>query len=194
MDRQISFGQYRVIDNVLFGLILCISEIVIIAAAGKWFPGQLYTVSAAAAVTAIVMMRWGAWAAIHAGLAGIVYVGVQGGSPEQFLIYVIGNEFALAAMLMIKAAGRNKIRENVLLTIAYALIVQILMQIGRGSVAFAFGAGAGAILNFITTDALSELFTILIVFTASRLDGVFEDQKTYLLRMQQDKEYQNGEN
>ena len=194
MDRQISFGQYRIIDNILFGVILCISEIVIITAAGKWFPGQLYTVSAAAAVTAIVMMRWGAWSAIHAGLAGIVYVAVQGGSFEQLLIYVIGNEFALATLLVIKAAGRNKIRENVLLTISYALIVQILMQIGRGSVAFAFGAGTGAILNFITTDALSELFTILIVFTASRLDGVFEDQKTYLLRMQQDKEYQNGEN
>ena len=181
------------IDNILFGVILVISEIVIITAAGKWFPGQLYTVSAAAAVTAIVMMRWGIWSALHAALAGIVYVGVQGGTFEQLLIYVLGNELSLAALLLIKAAGREKIKDNVLLTVLYALTVQLLMQAGRGGVAFVFGAGVGAIPKFITMDILSELFTVLIVFIASRLDGIFEDQKTYLLRMQQKDENQNGE-
>ena len=67
------------------------------------------------------------------------------------------------------------------------------MQAGRGGVAFVFGAGVGAIPKFITMDILSELFTVLIVFIASRLDGIFEDQKTYLLRMQQKDENQNGE-
>ena len=172
------------IDNILFGVILAISEIVIITAAGKWFPGQLYTVSAAAAVTAIAMMRWGIWSALHAALAGIVYVGVQGGTFEQLLIYVLGNELSLAALLLIKAAGREKIKDNVLLTVLYALTVQLLMQAGRG---------VGASPKFITMDILSELFTVLIVFIASRLDGIFEDQKTYLLRMQQKDENQNGE-
>ena len=118
---------------------------------------------------------------------------VQGGTFEQLVIYVLGNELSLAGLLMLKAAGREKIKDNVLLTILYALIVQLLMQIGRGGVAFAFGAGAGAIPKFITMDILSELFTVVIVFIASRLDGIFEDQKTYLLRMQQSKENQNGE-
>lgn len=194
MDRQISFAQYRVIDNILFGIILVISESVIITAAGRWFPGQLYTVSVAAAVTAIVMMRWGVWAVFHSALSAFVYVLLQGGSPEQLLIYVIGNEFALAGLLMIRLAGGKRIRDNVLLTIVYALTVQLLMQIGRGVVAAALGAGIGAIPKFITMDALSELFTVLIVFTASRLDGVFEDQKTYLLGLQKEKENQNGEN
>ncbi len=193
MDRQISFGQYRIIDNVLFGIILAISETVIITAARKWFPGQLYTVSVSAAIVSIVMMRWGIWSAIHAALAGIIYVAVQGGSAEQLFIYVIGNEFALAALLLIKFAGRDRIRKNVLLTLSYALVVQLLMQTGRGVAAMITGAGAGAILNFITMDALSELFTMLIVFTASRLDGVFEDQKTYLLGLQKEKDFQNGE-
>ncbi|MCR4793368.1 MAG: hypothetical protein K5871_11495 [Lachnospiraceae bacterium] len=192
MDRQISYGQYRFIDNLLFGIILVVSEAVIISASGKWFPGQLYTVSASAAVVAIVMMRWGTWSAVHAALAGIVYVGIQGGTSEQLVIYIIGNEFALIAMLLIKTLGKDRIRGNVLLVIGYALTVQLLMQTGRGIVAVIMGAGIGAILNFITMDALSELFTILIVFTASRLDGIFEDQRSYLLGLQ--KQNQNGEN
>ena len=194
MGRQISFGQYRMIDNIFWGIILAVSEVVIITASSKWFPGQLYTVSVSAAVAAIVMMRWGFIAAIHVALAGLVYAGVQGGSPEQYLYYIIGNELGLAALLFIKAVGRDRIRQNVLLTIAYALTVQILMQVGRGIVSVVLGSDMGAILNFITMDALSELFSILILTIAARLDGVMEYQKDYLLRVQRETHIENGDN
>ena len=182
------------IDNIFWGIILAVSEVIIITASSKWFPGQLYTVSVSAAVTAIVMMRWGITAAIHAAAAGAVYVGFQGGSTEQLLIYVLGNELALPALLFIKALGREKIRKNVLLTIAYALTVQILMQIGRGIVSVILGSDIGAILNFITMDALSELFSIMILTIAARLDGVMEYQKDYLLRVQRETHIENGDN
>lgn len=182
------------IDNIFWGIILAVSEVIIITASSKWFPGQLYTVSVSAAVTAIVMMRWGFTAAVHAALAGLVYAGVQGGSPEQYLYYIVGNELGLAALLFIKAVGRDRIRQNVLLTIAYALTVQILMQVGRGIVSVILGSDMGAILNFITMDALSELFSILILTIAARLDGVMEYQKDYLLRVQRETHIENGDN
>ncbi len=193
MNRQISFGQYKLIDNALFAVMLVISEIVIITASSRWFPGQLYTVSVTAAITGIVMMRWGITAAFHAALGALVYVGFQGGTAEQFLIYIIGNEAAILMVPVLKLIGKKKIRENAVPVFVYALLIQLLMQTGRGIVSVILGSDAGAILKFITMDALSLLFTVLIIYVASRLDGVFEDQKTYLLRLQKEKELENGD-
>ena len=38
-------------------------------------------------------------------------------------------------------------------------------------------------LGFFTTDSLSLLFTFVIIWIARKLDGVYEDQKHYLLRI-----------
>lgn len=70
MRRQLSFSEYRGIDLTLFAVILCIAELLIVTAARFWYADQLYTVSAVAAVVAIVLMRWGPWAGIHAVLGG----------------------------------------------------------------------------------------------------------------------------
>ena len=73
MRRQFSLAEHREIDLALFALILCVSEALIVRAASGWFADQLYTVSVVGAVTAIVLMRWGPWAAIHAVLGGLVF-------------------------------------------------------------------------------------------------------------------------
>ena len=70
MRRQLSFSEYRGIDLTLFAVILCIAELLIVTAARFWYADQLYTVSVVAAVVAIVLMRWGPWAGIHAVLGG----------------------------------------------------------------------------------------------------------------------------
>ena len=93
-------------------------------------------------------------------------------------------------MLLFKAFGKEKIRKSFLLTLLYALTVILLMQIGRGLVSLIFGSGIEVIWKFMTTDALSDLFTLLVVWVASRLDGVLEDQKHYLLRQQKEREEQ----
>ena len=48
------------------------------------------------------------------------------------------------------------------------------------------GGPADGVLGFFTTDALSILFTLVILWIARRLDGVYEDQKHYLLRIQKE--------
>ena len=72
MNRQITIQQYRAIDLSLFALMLAVSEAVIVTAATKWFPDQLYTVSVTASLVSIVMMRWNGFAAFHAILGGAV--------------------------------------------------------------------------------------------------------------------------
>ena len=193
MGPHLTFRQYRRIDLILFAAILALTEFLVVRAAKAWFPDQLYTVSVTAAVTAIVMMRWGPFAGIHAALGGLVYAWVSGGNPQQFVIYIVGNGFSMAALLLFKAFGKDRIRNSFLLTLLFALSVQIAMQVGRGVVSLVFDGRIEAIWKFMTTDALSDLFTMLVVWVASRLDGVFEDQKQYLLRVQKEREeQQNG--
>ena len=193
MNRHMTLKQYRRLDLILFAAMLILSESLIVNAAIRWFPDQLYTVSVCAAIVSIVLMRWGPWAAIHAVLGGLVYCFWAGGSPRQYLVYGAGNLFSLLSLLMIRIFGKKGICGNVLLTLLFALCTQLFMQMGRACISFVSGAAAETGLHFFTTDALSGLFTMVIVWIARRLDGVFEDQISYLLRVQKESEEEKGE-
>ena len=208
MNHRLTFRQYRQMDLTVFGAMLVVAEALIVLAATRWFPAEAYTVSIVAAVTSIVLMRWGPWAAIHAVLGGLVYCFVSGGQPGQYLIYCAGNLFALLSLLWFRILGKERIREDSFLTVMFALTTQLFMQLGRAAVAFALlralpgsaPAGtqsiAGALsfcIGFVTTDALSGFFTAVILWIARRQDGLFEDQKHYLLRIQEAEKEERGE-
>ncbi len=183
MKRQLSFRQYRSIDLALFALILLVSETLIVRAANVWFADQLYTVSVVAAVTSIVMMRWGPWAVIHALLGGVVFTLASRGGARHLLIYTAGNLLSLLSLLPLRALGGERVRADGFLSIGFGLMVLVLMQLGRALAALALGTAFSSCLGFFTTDSLSALFTGLVIWVARRLDGIFEDQKHYLLRI-----------
>lgn len=192
MKGQMTVGQYRAVDLSLFALMLIVFETVIVSAATRWFPSEPYSVSLAAAITAIVMMRWGTWAALHAVLGGIVFCMASHASGEQFIIYCAGNLLGLGAMAWIKAFGAQSLREDSFKSLLYAFTVLLLMQLGRAAVSLLFGAKPEVAAGFITTDVVSYLFTLLIVWIVRRLDGVFEDQIHYLHRMNKEREEEKG--
>ena len=244
MNHRLTFRQYRQMDLTVFGAMLVVAEALIVLAATRWFPAEAYTVSIVAAVTSIVLMRWGPWAAIHAVLGGLVYCFVSGGQPGQYLIYCAGNLLALLSLLWFRipgkervagkyrasgndraagsdlisgkkgnsgsdrVSGKERIREDSFLTVMFALTTQLFMQLGRAAIAFALlraspgGAPAGTqsiagalsfCIGFVTTDALSGFFTAVILWIARRQDGLFEDQKHYLLRIQEAEKEERGE-
>ena len=192
MNRQLTFRQYRAIDLTLFAVMLCISETVIVRAARFWFPDQLYTVSAVGALTAVVLMRWGGFAAVHALLGGLVFSLVSGGTASQTLIYCAGNLLSLLMLLPRRLLGAERIRTDGFLSVGFGLCTLLFMQLGRALTALAMGADSESCLGFFTTDALSLLFTGVIVWIARRLDGIFEDQKHYLLRVNRAEEGKGG--
>ena len=192
MNRQISFQQYRRIDLILFAVILWITETLIVTAATHWFADQLYTVSVVGALTAIMLMRWGPYAAIHAVLGGLVFSLLSHGSAKQILIYCVGNLFSLAALLPLRRLGKEHVRSDSFLSVGFGLLTLLLMQLGRALMALLTGTTFLTCLGFFTTDALSLLFTAVIVWIARRLDGVFEDQKHYLLRIHKQEEDKGG--
>lgn len=193
MNRQISFGQYRTIDLTILSVVLAVCQFLTHLASSFWFPEQLYVVSPVAGMTALVMMRWSAWAAIPAGLGGVLFVWMSGGTWQQLLIYAVGNLASLAALVMFRLFGKDRLRKESFLAVTFAIAVQLLMQLGRAAMGFVFGFPTAAIIGFITTDILSILFTVFIVWTVRRIEGLFEDQKSYLLRIQREQQVERGE-
>ena len=184
MAKRRSLGEYRAIDLACFVLMLAVFEPVLHFAATKLFPAEPYAVSAVAALTAIVMMRWGPWAAIHAVFGGVLACFLAGARPDQYLIYGAGNLLALAALLLLKAWGKEETRKDVLQSMGFGLVTALLMQLGRAVLALALGSEWRVSLGFFTTGVVTDLFTVVIVWIARRLDGIFEDQIHYLLRIQ----------
>ena len=182
MKRQRTWKEYRAIDLAMLGAALAVFEFLIVRAANWWFPGQPFTVSLAAAMASIVYMRWGWWGAIHAVEAGLVFCFFSGASGPQYVIYCAGNLFSVLAVLLLNRMGKERVRTGHL-SLVFPLLVQVLMQAGRALAALALGAGPADVVGFFTTDSLSLLFTFVIIWIARKLDGVYEDQKHYLLRV-----------
>lgn len=193
MNRQISISQYRGIDLTILAVLMVASQGLIHLAATTFYADQLYVVSTVGAVTALVMMRWNGWAAIHAVLGGVTLAVLSGGTFRHYLIYGMGNLLSLLALVLLKHPGKARIRQDGLAAMLYALCVQVLMLLGRGAVALLLGYPAAVCFGFITTDALSILFTMCVIWVCRRIEGLFEDQKKYLLRIHQEQSVEGRE-
>lgn len=191
MKRQLTLQEYRAIDLTLFAMILVLFEFIIVkVSASNLFWDQQFTVSLAAAITSIVYMRWGWWGGLHAALAGVLYCLYCGGGGQQYIIYTLGNLFSLLAVLPLKKLGPERVRTGRWSGLLFPLAVILLMQLGRMAVALVLGTPIMEALGFIGTDPGSVLFTLVIAWIVRRLDGVYEDQKHYLLRIQQEEDSQ----
>lgn len=204
MKRHITFRQYRNIDLFLMLAILIFAELGIYLAKATAYSGQLFQASPSGAMVALVMMRWNGWSAIHAVLGGLLYGSLRGGLWPYGIIYGVGNLLSLAAMVWFRR-GKDKVRGTALSAMGFGLTVQVLMQIGRGLVALLVTAADASILgqgnrlepletflSFITADSLSILLTVVAMWIVRRIEGLFEDQKSYLLRIQQQERQVEG--
>lgn len=181
-------GQYRALDIGFFALMMIVFETLIVTAAVKWFPDEPYTVSVAAAIVAIVMVRWGPWAAVHAILGGLVFCYASKAAPRQYIVYCAGNLAGLIALVYVRKRGARALRQDAFKAVLYGMAVLLLMQLGRAAISLIFGASLTAALGFFTTDVISLLFTALLLWIVRRLDGILEDQKEYLHRVAQERE------
>ena len=188
VSRRRSVGQYRAVDLAMFAAMLAIFEFVAVTAARRWFPNEPYTVSVVPAIVTIVLMRWGGWAAIHAVLGGAVFCRASGALPGHYIIYCIGNLASMAALWPIRRLGAEVVRSNAVKSLGVAAAVTLLMQLGRAALAVLLGHSPGAALGFFTTDVITLLFTLVIIWIVRRLDGMLEEQNHYLLRIHQQEE------
>lgn len=186
--NNITFKQYRNIDIFLFSFLLVLSEAITTLATNKWFDRQPIAISTTFIFICIIMMRWGGFAAIHACLGGIVFCIASGARPEQYLIYVIGNCLSLVSMLWFKVFTKERTRKEPVKLLIFTASAYLLMQIGRWLISLFFKGTIGTLLSFIATDSITLLFTIAVIMLMRGVDGMLEDQKAYLFRLQREKE------
>lgn len=183
---------YQVIDLALFALMTVFFEALLVTAGVRWFPAEAYMVSVTPVITAIVMMRWGGWAALHAALGGLVYAVSAGGGGAQLAVYAAGNLLGLTALLLIRFLGGERIRKDAALTAVFGAVTVLGMQAGRAILSLCLGYAPEQALRFITTDVVTLLFTVVLICLVRRLDGVFENQKHYLARIAEEERRERG--
>lgn len=196
---NLSFKQYRSIDLMIMAVLLAVSEAVATMAA-RTFSDQLFSISTTIAIVCIVMMRWDGYAVLHAALGGCVYCLVLGAPAQQFATYCAGNCGALIALVLFKALGKERIAGKSGFSMLFALTAYCGAEVGRWAMSLILTAGTesaiGAgelLLVFLTRDCVTFLFTLMAVLISRRMDGLFEDQRVYLLRIDEEKRKEREE-
>ena len=186
--NNITFKQYRNIDLFIFAILLSVSEAVTTVATNTWFAAQPIAISTTLLFICMVMMRWGGYAIIPACIGGMVFCIASGATYEQYVIYIIGNCAALSTLIWFRFFKKDDIRKSYFKLFFFILTAYVTMQAGRWIVSLPFGGKPRTLLVYLTTDIISLLFASVIMFLMRNTDGMIEDQKTYLFRLQREKE------
>ncbi len=190
-SRQFSLIKYRLIDSGIFLLILVVSELLEHFAL-RWFPsGALFTFSLMIPITLLVMVRWGWQSVFYAAISGTLYCLLNGGSGTQYATYIIGNLFILLMLVPLKLIGYKKIFSSAWKAALFAVAAWVCVYLGRSTVfavAFAFSPVEGAeaysgFTAFAVSDIISLLMAVVLAVVLRKADGMFEDQKDYLIRL-----------
>ena len=183
MKQQITFKQYKAIDIALLSIMLFAFECLATYATINWFSLQAVAISVTPLVMILVMMRWGWFSAIAAVVGGLAYCLAGEASPKQYLVYCLGNLFGILSFLIVNRWGRDKVRGDWTKLVAVTVSTYLFMGIGRWLVSLIFEPAFKTLLAFITTDIISLLVALVGVLSLRKSDGMLEEQKSYLLRL-----------
>ena len=185
--NQITFKQYRTIDVLILVALTIIFEGIATLATAKWFVLQPVAVSIGLSMVCILMMRWGLPAAFAAFAGGFTFCLLSGATAQQYVIYCIGNIFSLLGMVGFKVFGKEGIRKSMWCITLFVSTAYVGMMTGRSLIAVLFGDSLWSFVTFATTDIMTLVFAVLVIILFRKTDGMLEDQKAYLLRMEQDR-------
>ncbi len=183
---NLTLKQYKAIDIAILTGILVLGTF-LATKATEWFPMELYALSPVVALVCIVMMRWGGWAAIDVVAGGLTYCVALGADWQQYVVCCVGGLGGMAGLILFKTLGKEKIRASFKLSELFMLTVYVGSAFGKGIVSLLLGAPLSTLVMFFWTDLISLLFAAVAIFVARRVDGLFEDQKSYLIRTESER-------
>ena len=187
-SRLISLRQYRLTDLFLFALILIVFDLLAHFAPIMFPGGALYTFSLTIPMTLLVMMRWG-WPAVFFAVGdGILQSALNNTYVWQsYVCYAIGNAFIMLLLLAFKFWDKRKIAKKWQFSVLFVVSGWVIMCFAVTAMQAICGTPfvSALALNFGlgTNGALSLAVAIVVILIMRRLDGMFEDQKQYLKRL-----------
>ena len=189
INGVVSYNQYKLVDILLFMVIMAALEALNVYAIKVWFPDMFFTVSLMFTISLIVLVRWNWLAAIFPVLHGVLYSAFLGAQLESYVIYAVGNSLLLLSWFIFKLIPKEKLFSKWYLTLIYPVIAFVLVIFGRSAVAACFGHGFLPYLgNTFFAESVNIAFATMALLIFRRLNGLLEDQKTYLKRVAREKE------
>lgn len=185
--KQITFNQYRLIDLTLLCVITGVFEAIASIATSQWFSLQAMAISITLTLTCITAFRWNALAAIPSFIGSFVYCACTNGNLQQFIVYCGGALFCLITIPLLNKLGKEKARVSFAHRVCFILATYLAITIGRWLISLIFEFTLVTLLPFITTDILSLLFALVVLSAIKSSDGLIEDQKAYLFRLEKER-------
>ena len=190
--RFISYRQYKYTDLFFFALVLGLSELLVFCAFRLWFKNTVdkFYINFMLAIVLTVIMRWGWVGGIYAVVDGVVLCAIEGGSWQTYIIYMVGTACIMSVLLLTKFVGKEKIRGKWYLTLVYILTGWVSVNLGITCMSAIFGnnfwSSLAGSFGLGVYGALPLAGAIAVIMVLRKFNGMFEDQKHYLIR--QDKE------
>ena len=190
--KFISIRQYKYTDLFFFALVLGLSELLVFCSYKLWFKNTVdkFYINFMLAIALTVIMRWGWVGIFYAVVDGVVQCAIQGGSWQAYISYIIGTACISLVLVFVKLLGKEKIRSKWYFSLAYVLCGWVVINFGITCACAIFGESfAGALatsFGFGVYGALPLAASVTVVLILRKLEGMFEDQKHFLIR--QDRE------
>lgn len=173
----------------MIAAILVVFDLVVFFSTG-WLAdaATMYMFSLTVPIVLLIMMRWNWWAVFFAVGDAILLTVLHNPTVWQsYLSYALGNSAILLLLIPMRYIGKQKIAKKWYLTILFVLLGWILSNLVSSIVQFICGFNfVGAFLaniSFGVNGLLSLALGIVLVLILRRLDGMLEDQISYLKRL-----------
>jgi len=188
---------------------MLLAELLTSYAANTWLPGISFAVSLTFPILIIVYMRWGALGAINAGIGGFMVclfsdiTGGQAMTAERIITSVVGHLCLTVAPLIFILFGKGDIkkgrattREKWYMTFLYVGIMYLAMNVG-------FAAAESITLQreffpltlrYLSFNGVTLIFSVVVAIVVRKTEGLFEDQKTYMFRLERERLEQRQKN
>lgn len=180
-SRILSFKQYRATDLFLFAVILIAFELIVHFA----FIGLKgdFTFSPMVPIVLLVIMRWGWQGVFFAVIDGVLFCLLNGFGWQNYLCYGIGNAAIMSVLLMTRFMGKQKIAGKWYFSALFVVVGWVSVVFGRTLVAVCCGEDFVTYLLGFLSDFFSLGVALILILVLRRLNGLFEDQKHYLARL-----------
>ena len=193
-SKLISIKQYRLGDLFMFAIIAVIGELVCYYAQ-FWFPSAaFYTLNLMLPVITLVSVRWGWWGVILAAFEGVVYCLIRGGDWRLYITIVVSCAAIASELLAIKLIKEERLKKDWYWAFLIVLLGWVSVNIVRTCLFAAFyGDFVSALATFFGFSDCGLLALVMgevIILVCRRLDGLFENQKSYILRLKREREEQ----
>jgi hypothetical protein len=159
-----------------------------------WFPDcATFTFSLMVPISLIVMMRWGWPSIFYPILAGLIYclLYAEGFQVSVYLTYCIGNACMALVLIYIKLVGKERVAKKFYLSAILVVLAWLTINLARAAISAMFGNNFFTMLldfcGVSDNGLMSLVMSILIISVMRKLDGMFEDQKAYLKRLEKEK-------